>query len=57
MSEVEDEIGNTMMKRRDERKSGGDGKDVVFENQVVGIFSARTPNRFVSFLSYCRRGT
>lgn len=45
-----------MMKRQDEtrEKVDGDGKDVVFlENQVVppkvGIFSARTPNRFVGF--------
>lgn len=44
MSEVEGEIGNTMMKRQDERKSG---KDVVLNK--VGIFSARTPNRFVGF--------
>lgn len=41
-----------MMKRQEEVDGDGDRKDVVFEksSSKVGIFSARTPNRFVGFL-------
>lgn len=44
-----------MMKRQDEKK-WMEMEKMEFLNKV-GIFSARTPNRFVGFFSYCGRGT